>query len=139
MFIHNLNWVVTKCLPQVKFTFVEKNLGWENTWWNFTFKDVKFYEDCALWFEIKKRAYGNRDKMIYLHFQISQLKNADMQSFLLPFTFSITLLSLFDTCKLWYYLGIFDMDRIYVIRWAFIFPRLTKFQKKKKKFLSGCF
>ena len=65
MFIYNLNWVATKCLPQVKFTFIEENLGGENTWWNFTFKDVKFYEDYALWFEIKESAYGNRDKMIY--------------------------------------------------------------------------
>ena len=69
--------------------------------------------------------------MNVLHFQISQLKNADTQGFHLPFTFSITLLSLFDTCKLWYYLGIYDMARIYVIRWVFIFPRLTKFQEKK--------
>ena len=69
--------------------------------------------------------------MIYLHFQFSQLKNADTQSFLLPFTFSITLLSFFDTCKLWYYLVIYDMARIYVIRWAFTFPCLTKFQKTK--------
>ena len=35
------------------------------------------------------------------------------------------------------FLGIFDMARLYVIRWAFIFPRLTKFQEKK--ILSGCF
>ena len=71
-----------------------------------------------------------------LHFQISQLKNADTQSFLLPFTFPITLLSLFDPCKLWYYLGIYDMARLYVIRRPFIFPRLAKFQEK---ILSGCF
>ena len=32
MFIYNLNWVATKCLPQVKFTFIEENLGGENTW-----------------------------------------------------------------------------------------------------------
>ena len=44
MFIHSLNWVVIKYLPQVKFTFIEENLGGENTWCNFTFKDVKFYE-----------------------------------------------------------------------------------------------
>ena len=70
-----------------------------------------------------------------LHIQISQLKNADTQKFLLPFTFSITLLSLFDLRKLWCYLGIYDMARIYVIRLAFIFARLTKFQEKK--ILSG--
>ena len=35
------------------------------------------------------------------------------------------------------FLGIFDMARLYVIRWAFIFPRLTKFQEEQ--FLSGCF
>ena len=35
------------------------------------------------------------------------------------------------------FLGIFDIARLYVIRWAFIFPRLTKFQEKK--ILSGCF
>ena len=51
-----------------------------------------------------------------LHFQILQLKNADTQNFLLPFIFSITLLSLFNPCKLWYYLGIYDMARIYKIR-----------------------
>ena len=32
MLIHNLNWVVTKCLHQVKFTFMDENLGGENTW-----------------------------------------------------------------------------------------------------------
>ena len=32
LFIHYLNWVVTKCLPQAKFTFIEKNLIGENTW-----------------------------------------------------------------------------------------------------------
>ena len=31
MFIHSLNWVVIKYLPQVKFTFIEENLGGENT------------------------------------------------------------------------------------------------------------
>ena len=31
--------------PQVKFTFTEENLEGENTLWNFTFKDVKFYKD----------------------------------------------------------------------------------------------
>ena len=53
-----------------------------------------------------------------LHVQILQLKNADTQSFLLPFIFSITLFDfgLFDPCKLWYYLGIYDMARIYKIR-----------------------
>ena len=66
MFIHNLNWVVTKCLPQVMFTFIEDNLGGENAWWNYTFKDVKFYDDYALWFEIEKTGNGNRDKMIYV-------------------------------------------------------------------------
>ena len=45
MFINIQNWVVTKYLPQVKFTFIEENLGGENTWWNFTFKDLKLYED----------------------------------------------------------------------------------------------
>ena len=35
------------------------------------------------------------------------------------------------------FLGIFDMARLYVIRWAFIFPCLTKFQYEQ--FLSGCF
>ena len=35
------------------------------------------------------------------------------------------------------FLGIFDMAKLYVIRWAFIFPRLTKFQENK--ILSGCF
>ena len=70
-----------------------------------------------------------------MHCQISQLKNADAQSFL-PFTFPIALLSLFDPCKLWYYLGIYDMARLYVIRRPFIFPRLAKFQEK---ILSGCF
>ena len=35
------------------------------------------------------------------------------------------------------FLGIFDMARLYVIHWAFIFPRHTKFQEKK--ILSGCF
>ena len=34
-----------------------------------------------------------------LYFQILQLKNLDTQNFLLPFTFPITLLSLFDPCK----------------------------------------
>ena len=29
------------------------------------------------------------------------------------------------------FLGIFDMARLYVIRLAFIFPRLTKIQKKE--------
>ena len=71
-----------------------------------------------------------------LYFQILQLKNLDTQNFLLPFTFPITLLSLFDPCKLWYYLGIYDMARLYVIRRPFIFPRLAKFQEK---ILSGCF
>ena len=51
-----------------------------------------------------------------LHFQILQLKNADTQSFLLPFTFPIALLSLIHSCKLWYYLGIYDIARLYVIR-----------------------
>ena len=35
------------------------------------------------------------------------------------------------------FLGIFDMTRLYVIRWAFIFPSLAKSQEKKV--LSGCF
>ena len=48
MVIRRLNWVVTKYLPQVKFTFIEENFGEENIWRNFTFKDVKLFEDCAL-------------------------------------------------------------------------------------------
>ena len=35
------------------------------------------------------------------------------------------------------FIGIFDMVRLYVSRWAFIFWRLTKLQEKK--ILSGCF
>ena len=66
-----------------------------------------------------------------LHFQISQLKSADTQSFLLPFTFLITLLSLLDPCKLLYYLGIYDMARLYVICWAFIFHVSPNFKRRK--------
>ena len=56
MFIHSLNWFFTKYLLQLKLAFIEEILGGENTWWNFTFKRVQFYEDWVLWFEMKKNA-----------------------------------------------------------------------------------
>ena len=45
MFIDSLNRLAATYLPQVIFTFIEENFGGENTWWKFTFKNVKFYED----------------------------------------------------------------------------------------------
>ena len=77
-----------------------------------------------------------------LYFQILELKNADTENVLLHFTFPIKILLFFLSMRnlmhllkicsmVLSFLGIFDMARLYVVFWALMFPRFTKFQEKK--------
>ena len=66
MFIHSLNWVLTKYLPQLKLTFIEEILGGENTWWNLLSNLYSFMRTKNCGSRWEKNICGNREEIICL-------------------------------------------------------------------------